>query len=113
MTQLNTQQKQLLFDYCIGLTTEKEASEARQLISSNEKASETHSNLKAALAPLESYRQEPVLAKLRRHGSGRGSDCVCRWGLDCSFAARPPKVLAAPLPDAIAAHLAGHKKLQF
>ena len=58
MTQLNTQQKQLLFDYCVGLTTEKEASETRQLISSNEQASEIHSNLKAALAPLESLESE-------------------------------------------------------
>jgi len=58
MIQLNTRQKQLLFDYCVGLTTEKETAEARQLISSNEQAAEIHSNLQAALAPLESLESE-------------------------------------------------------
>ncbi|GAH66092.1 unnamed protein product, partial [marine sediment metagenome] len=33
MTLLNNQQKQLLFDYCIGLTSEEETAEAKALIS--------------------------------------------------------------------------------
>jgi len=59
MTLLNNQQKQLLFDYCIGLTSEEETAEAQALISSNEEAAEIHSKLKAALAPLDSLEPEP------------------------------------------------------
>jgi len=59
MTQLSNQQKQLLFDYCLGLTTEKETAEAERLISSNEKATEIHSKFKATLSPLDSLEPEP------------------------------------------------------
>jgi prepilin-type processing-associated H-X9-DG protein len=58
MSQLNNQQKQLLFDYCLGLTFEQETTEAEELISSNEKAAEIHSKLKAALEPLDSLEPE-------------------------------------------------------
>ncbi len=58
MTLLNNQQKQLLFDYCIGLTSEEETAKAEALISSNEEAAEIHSTLKAALAPLDSLEPE-------------------------------------------------------
>jgi prepilin-type processing-associated H-X9-DG protein len=53
MTSLNSYQKQLLFDYCIGLTSEKETDEAESLTSSNREAAETYAKLKAALAPLD------------------------------------------------------------
>lgn len=59
MTPLNNQQKQLLFDYCIGITSEKEAAEAQQLIFSNEEATELHSKFKAAIAPLETVEPDP------------------------------------------------------
>jgi len=59
MSLLSSQQKQLLFDYCIGLASEKETAEAEQLISSNEEAAEIHSKLKAAFAPLDSLEPEP------------------------------------------------------
>lgn len=58
MTVLSNQQKQLLFDYCLGLTSEKETSEAERLIASNEQAAEIHSKLKAALSPLKSLESE-------------------------------------------------------
>lgn len=58
MTSLSNQQKQLLFDYCVGLTSEKETTEVKQLISSNEEAAEIYLKLKAALAPLESIERE-------------------------------------------------------
>ncbi len=54
MSPLNNQQKQLLFDYCIGLTSEEQTAEALVLISASEEAAEIHSKLKAALAPLAS-----------------------------------------------------------
>ncbi len=59
MTSLSNLQKQLLFDYSIGLTSEEGTAEAQALISSNEEAAEIYSKLKAALAPLESLESEP------------------------------------------------------
>jgi len=58
MSPLNNEQKQLLFDYCIGLTSQKETAEAKALISSNKEAAEIHSKLKAAIAPLDSLEPE-------------------------------------------------------
>jgi len=58
MSPLNNHQKQLLFDYCIGLTSKEETAEAEDLISSNDDAAEIHSKLKAALSPLDSIRPE-------------------------------------------------------
>jgi len=58
MSSLNNQQKQLLFDYCIGLTSDEEAGEVKALISSNQEAAEIHSRLKAALSPLDSIELE-------------------------------------------------------
>ncbi|MHC4396832.1 MAG: hypothetical protein ACYS1A_14375 [Planctomycetota bacterium] len=58
MTPLKNQQKQLLFDYCTGLTSEEQSDEARQLISSNPEAAEIHSKLKAVFAPLDSLEPE-------------------------------------------------------
>jgi len=58
MSVLNNQQKQLLFDYCLGLTSEEATAEAEQLISSNEQAAEIHAKLKTALSPLKSLESE-------------------------------------------------------
>ncbi|MDD5063911.1 MAG: hypothetical protein PHQ35_04015 [Phycisphaerae bacterium] len=58
MTELNNQQKQLLFDYCLGLTSEQVSAEAEQLIASNKQAAEIHSKLKAALSPLKTLESE-------------------------------------------------------
>jgi prepilin-type processing-associated H-X9-DG protein len=57
MTELNDQQKQLLFDYCLGLTTE-ETTAAEGLIASNKQAAEICSKLKAALSPLKSLESD-------------------------------------------------------
>ncbi len=59
MIALTNRQKQLLLDYCIGLTSEAEASEAKQLISSSKQAAEIQSKFKAALAPLDALEAEP------------------------------------------------------
>lgn len=59
MSALKDYQKQLLFDYCIGLTSEEQTAEARTLISASDEAAEIHSKLKAALAPLEAIKPEP------------------------------------------------------
>jgi hypothetical protein len=67
MTPLNNEQKQLLFDYCLRLTSEKETVEAEVLISSNDQAAEIHSKLQATLAPLESVELEPCPNDLAEH----------------------------------------------
>ncbi len=58
MTSLSEYQKQLLFDYCMGLTSQAEADEVCRLISSSEEAAEIHSELKAALSPLANLEAE-------------------------------------------------------
>jgi len=58
MTPLNEEQKQLIFDYCIGLTTAEETAEAQRLISSSREAAEICTNLKVSVAPLDNLRQE-------------------------------------------------------
>jgi len=58
MTVLNDQQKQLLFDYCLGLTSEEETAQAEQLISSNSQAAEMHLKFETALSPLKTLESE-------------------------------------------------------
>jgi len=59
MSPLNNEQKQLLFDYCIGLTSQKETAEAEALISASKEAAKIHSKLKAAISPLDNLEPEP------------------------------------------------------
>lgn len=58
MMPLTNQQKQLIFDYCIGVTSEKDSSQIQELISSSEEAAQIHSKLKTALTPLNSLEDE-------------------------------------------------------
>lgn len=58
MSSVSKQQKQLLFDYSLGLSSEKEIVLAEQLIANNKVAAEIHSKLKASLEPLNSIRVE-------------------------------------------------------
>jgi hypothetical protein len=58
MIPLNSDQKQLLFDYCLGLTSIEQTAEAEALISSNEQAALIHTKLKATLEPLDSLESE-------------------------------------------------------
>ena len=59
MSSISNEQKQLLFDYCVGLTSQEQTAEAEALIYSNDQAAEIHSKLQATLAPLESVELEP------------------------------------------------------
>ena len=67
MITLNSEQKQLLFDYCLGLTSQEQSAEAEALISSNQAAAEIHSKLKATLAPLDSLKPELCPDDLSEH----------------------------------------------
>jgi hypothetical protein len=54
MSSLGNDEKQLLFDYSFGLTSQSQSAQAQTLISSNEEAAETYGRLRGLLAPLES-----------------------------------------------------------
>ncbi len=59
MTSLSDQQKQLLFDYSLGLVSEREAVEAEKLLSWNEEAIELHRTFQQTLAPLDTMEWDP------------------------------------------------------
>lgn len=59
MTPLNDDQKQLLFDFSLGLTSKHETTQAEMLLASSEEAAEIHQMLRLTLAPLESIEVEP------------------------------------------------------
>jgi len=75
MGSLLNEQKQLLFDYCFGLTSEKETAKAEVLISSKKEAAEIHTKFEAALAPLGCIKPEPcpeslaeqTIKRLKKH----------------------------------------------
>jgi len=56
MSSLSNIQKQLVFDYCLGLTSENETTLAKGLISSAEDAVKIHKGLQAILEPLKALR---------------------------------------------------------
>ena len=58
MSTLDNHQRELIFDYCLGLTTEKESAEAEGLIRSNKQAAELHSALKSVTSCLDSLESE-------------------------------------------------------
>jgi len=64
MISLNNQQKELLFDYCIGLTSEQETAQAQELVFSNEQAAKFVTSIKSSLSPLESIIPEECPAEL-------------------------------------------------
>ena len=51
---LNDVQKQLVFDYSLGLTSPEESVEAEALISANKEAAQIHAKLRSVLVPLDS-----------------------------------------------------------
>ncbi len=58
MTELTIEQKQQLFDYCIGISTKQEAAEAQQLVFSNPQAAELVEQIKTAISPLNTLQEE-------------------------------------------------------
>lgn len=59
MIPLSSEQKQLLFDYCIGLTSQEQSVEAEALVASNQEAANIHAKLKATLTLLDPLEAEP------------------------------------------------------
>jgi hypothetical protein len=71
MTPLNSQQKQLLFDYSLGLTSEQENAEAEGLLASSQEASAICQTIRAALSPLDSLEPEICPDTLAERTIGR------------------------------------------
>lgn len=59
MIPLNGQQKQLLFDYSMGLTSQQDSAEAERLLDTHEEALRIHQALRNTLTPLDTYEVEP------------------------------------------------------
>jgi len=76
MSSLSNEQKRLLFDYCLGLTSQEATAEAEALISSSEEAAELHSKLKVSLSPLDSLTPEPCPDELAERTIGRLNNCA-------------------------------------
>jgi prepilin-type processing-associated H-X9-DG protein len=64
MISLNNQQKELLFDYCLGITSEEQTAQAQELVFSNEQAAKFVNSIKASLSPLESITPQECPAEL-------------------------------------------------
>jgi len=58
MTSLTEQQKQLIFDYCIGISSESESAQAHELIFANDEASKLLKSLKTSFSPLDTIADE-------------------------------------------------------
>ena len=58
MSSVNIEEKQLLFDYCIGIASQEDSEKARRLIAGNKEASLLFSKIQATLAPLDNVRME-------------------------------------------------------
>jgi prepilin-type processing-associated H-X9-DG protein len=58
MTQLSEQQKELLFGYCLGITSEVENAQIQELIFSSDEAAKFVASIKASLSPLDSVMPE-------------------------------------------------------
>lgn len=58
MSTLDNHQRRLIFDYCLGLTTEKESAEAEELIRCDKQAVELRSALKSVTSCLDSLEPE-------------------------------------------------------
>ena len=58
MIPLSSDQRELIFDYCFGLTSPEQTNEVEALIKSNEQASVLHTKIHASLKPLNSIEPE-------------------------------------------------------
>ena len=64
MISLNNQQKELLFDYCLGITTEEQTAQAQKLVLSDEQAAKFVDSIKTSLSPLETIKPSECPAEL-------------------------------------------------
>jgi hypothetical protein len=58
MIPLTREQKELIFDYCMGLASKEQIAEVEAFIASNQEAQKIHTKLKSTFAPLDSLEPE-------------------------------------------------------
>ena len=103
MTPLSDQQKQLLFDYSMGLTSSRQTTEAQRLLSRNQEAVELYRTFQNILAPLESMELDPcpeelterLLARLKE--AAQESREVSRLGELLAAERSGPRTIKIPL----------------
>jgi prepilin-type processing-associated H-X9-DG protein len=76
MTPLSDQQKELLFNYCLGLTSELETAQAQELVFANDQAAQLVASIKASLSPLDSIAPEPCPDELAEGTVWRAQQAV-------------------------------------
>ncbi|MCU0917242.1 MAG: hypothetical protein MUC88_22165 [Planctomycetes bacterium] len=91
MTSLSDQQKQLLFDYSLGIASEREAAQAEQLLSRNQEAADLYRTFQLSLAPLDELELEPCPDELSARLFGR----IAEVSRQTSGAGRMQELLAA------------------
>jgi hypothetical protein len=64
MTPLRRNEKERIFDYCLGLTRTEQAIPFEAFLAHNEQAADIRARIQAALGPLESLHPEPCPAEL-------------------------------------------------
>lgn len=92
MGSLDTEQRQLLFDYCIGVATDQQSADAEQLISSNAAAAKLVRLLEATLAPLATVEPEACPDSLVETTLGRLQEAARRDSI-------PVERLSAEVPN--------------
>ncbi len=97
MRSLSDQQKELLFDYCIGIASREETAEAKALISSNQDAAELYAKLKSIFSPLESVEPQQCPDYLAERTIQQLCNCANsgRHRLEQLIAAETPRIVAA------------------
>lgn len=76
MTQLSEQQKELLFNYCLGITSEVENAQIQELIFSSNEAARFVASIKASLSPLDSIIPEKCPEELAEGTIWRAQQAV-------------------------------------
>ena len=76
MTPLSDQQKELLFGYCLGITTEVENAQIQELIFSSDEAARFVASIKASLSPLDSITPEQCPEELAEGTIWRAQQAV-------------------------------------
>jgi len=76
MTRLTEQQRQLLFDYCLGITSEQESALAQEIIFSDDEAARLVASIKASLSPLDAITPEECPEELAEGTIWRAQQAV-------------------------------------
>lgn len=99
MTTLSDRQRQLLFDYSLGLSSERENEEAEALIAANEDAVELYQSIQLTLAPLDTVEVEPCPEELTDRLFARIHEATsrARQGSSLTAEGRKGKTIRVPL----------------